>query len=388
MLFGTGLFFHAFLYNFYLEALGHSEAVMGHAAAALAAGGLAVLLPAGWITDRLGSRVALIVAALATTAGLILGAVAQRVPAIYGAAVVAGLGGGIWRVAVPPALMRLAHASARPRAFAWNVGLLVATGGLGMAVAGSVPDWLGSWLSVERLLAIRVALLLGAIGSGAAILLFAGLPQRRLAHDESASAGDRSATRVRLGRALLPVLLFVLVWMLGPALVAPFLNIFFTRRLEVSVGLVGVIFAVAHLVWGVCVMGSGEVATRVGTRYLLIATLAVFAPAVWGLSVASSLGAAVGLFILQGAVSPITNPLIDQLLLERVPPERYGVVSSWRNVAADVSAIIGASAGGQILAASSFGPLLVWAGVVGLVGAVGLTAALRLTPVASISSAP
>jgi predicted MFS family arabinose efflux permease len=188
------------------------------------------------------------------------------------------------------------------------------------------------------------------------------------------------------------VLLFVLVWMLGPALGAPFLNIFFTRRLAVSVGQVGLIFAGAHLVWGACVMGSGEVATRTGTRYLLTATLAVFAPAVWGLSLASSLGAAVGLFILQGAVSPITNPLIDQLLLERVPPERHGAMSGWRNVAADVSAIIGASVGGQILAASSFGSLLVWAGVVGLVGAVGLTAALRLTPifnrVASTSSAP
>ena len=46
VLFGSGLFFHAFLYNFYLDKLGMSPAVMGRAAAALTTGGLVTLLPA------------------------------------------------------------------------------------------------------------------------------------------------------------------------------------------------------------------------------------------------------------------------------------------------------------------------------------------------------
>ena len=54
VLFAAGLFFHAFLYNFYLDAIGHSEAVMGYAAASLTAGGLAALLPAGKLVDKLG----------------------------------------------------------------------------------------------------------------------------------------------------------------------------------------------------------------------------------------------------------------------------------------------------------------------------------------------
>src|SRR5919198_5970320 len=76
VLFATGLIFHAFLYNFYLEALHLSTVVMGHAAAALTGGGLIALLPAGVLADRVGPRAALSSAGAVLAAGLVLGAVA------------------------------------------------------------------------------------------------------------------------------------------------------------------------------------------------------------------------------------------------------------------------------------------------------------------------
>src|SRR5204863_7533751 len=74
VLFGSGLFFHAFLYNFYLDKLSLSPTVMGQAAAALTTGGLVTLLPAGWIFDRLGARVSLMLGALICAVGLAAGA--------------------------------------------------------------------------------------------------------------------------------------------------------------------------------------------------------------------------------------------------------------------------------------------------------------------------
>src|SRR5881296_3488487 len=90
LMFGTGLIFHAFLYNFYLEALHLPTEVMGHAAAALTAGGLVTLLPAGVLTDRAGPKASVTMAA-------------------------AGAGSGIWRVATPPILMGLTEPSTRAR---------------------------------------------------------------------------------------------------------------------------------------------------------------------------------------------------------------------------------------------------------------------------------
>src|ERR1700741_1667692 len=107
VLFATGLIVHAFLYNFYLEALGVPATVMGHAAAALTAGSLVTLIPGGVIADRAGPRTTLITGALVLTVGLVLGAVATSPYPIYAAAAIAGIGSVFWRVAMGPQLLRL-----------------------------------------------------------------------------------------------------------------------------------------------------------------------------------------------------------------------------------------------------------------------------------------
>ncbi len=380
VLFGTGLFFHAFLYNFYLEALNLSEVVMGHAAAALTAGGLAALLPAGWLVDRLGSKTAVSSAALIGGVGLSLGAIVTTPVWIYAAAVVAGAGGGLWRVAVAPILMGITDQRNRPRAFAWNVGLLVASGGVAMAVAGSVPEWLTRAWSFERLEAVRIALLVGAGGTVSSVSLF--LILQRPNHVAAAAADTRLAGRkapssAGVARELLPLVALVAAWMLGPGLAAPFFNIYFSRIHDLGIDRIGLVFAAAHLAWGVAVFGSGEVAARFGVQRVLTVSLLLFAPAIWGMAVSGAVTVAMALYLLQGLVSPVTNPLIDQALLERAPPRRHGAVSSWRNAAADVSAMVGASVGGGVLSSRSFHTLFVSSGTVGLLGALGLIAALR-----------
>src|SRR5689334_16134123 len=114
VLFGSGLFFHAFLYNFYLDKLSLSPAVMGRAAAALTTGGLVALLPAGWLFDRLGARMSLMLGALVCAGGLAAGAITTTPSAAYLAAAVAGSGGALWRVTQAPTLMMLAPAAFRP----------------------------------------------------------------------------------------------------------------------------------------------------------------------------------------------------------------------------------------------------------------------------------
>jgi len=200
LLFGTGLIFHAFLYNFYLEALHLPTEVMGHAAAALTAGGLVTLLPAGVLTDRAGPKASVTMAAAVLAAGLALGAVATTPLAVYAAAAVAGAGSGIWRVATPPILMGLTEPSTRARAFAWNVGLLVAWGGLGTAIAGLTPGWLEHRWALTHLPAMRGALILGAALSAASVLLFRTLraPVDRTAHGSAMAPASVPASTSRI----------------------------------------------------------------------------------------------------------------------------------------------------------------------------------------------
>ena len=372
LLFGTGLIFHAFLYNFYLDALRLTTVEMGRAAAALTAGGLIMLLPAGPLADRIGLRRTVTLAAVVLAVGLALGAIAASPIAIYGAALVAGAGSVMWRVAVPPILMGLTDEHSRPRAFAWNVGALVGWGGVATALAGWTSTWLGS---------IRGALLLGAAVSGLSGLCFATLRASPVVTRPSEPAPPRplSTHLAPLIRDFLPAIALISLFMLGAALAAPFFNLYFQRVHALSVPRIATLFAACNIVWALAVFASGELAGRFGVRRVLAVALLGFAPAMLGLSLVAWLPIAVLLFVLQGAVGPVTNPLIDQWLLGRTAREHQGLISSWRQAAADASAMIGASVGGQVLARGEggFTGLFLVAAVVGMCGAVALTVVVR-----------
>jgi MFS family permease len=373
VLFGAGLFAHAFLYNFYLQSLGHGAVVMGNAAAALTAGGLTALLPAGLIVDRAGPRRGYLLAAALAALGLALGALATGPLAVYAAAFVAGTGTATWRVSMAPLLLGMTDGRLRARAMSWNVGLLVASGAVWTALSGSGPGWLENGLGLGRPDALRVALLLGAAATllaGPAVLLtppFAAESMRDRDH----------STHARLPLSLLVGVVLVALWMTGSALVLPFFNIFFERVHSLPVARIGVILALSQALTAVALVAGAEAAARLGPGRALMAWMLVFPPALWALAAVDALPLAILLFLVQGVVPAATNPLIDQLLLERAPRGRQGAVSGARNAATEISGLVGASAGGRVLEGASFAALFASAGVVALAGAVGLTAWLR-----------
>jgi MFS family permease len=379
VLLGSGLFFHAFLYNFYLAGLGLDESVMGLAAASLTAGGLVALLPAGRLVDRLGVRMVLVSGTLCAGLGLTAGAVVERPVTVYAAAFVAGMGAVTWRVSMGPYIMAWTAAAQRSRVFSWNVALLVGSGAVWMITGGALAEWLQAGSTFGPVEAHRVTLLGGAGLTILAIPLFViacrGRPAAGPAH-ASDSVDTVSGVNSRL-EPLAPSVVAVAFWMLGPALVLPFFNIFFSREYQLDVTLIGTVFGIAHLATALVMVGSGELAGRLGPRRVLAAWTAVFPPVLWMLAAVGSVELAIGLYFVQGAVSPATNPLIEEILLSRARPSQRGAVSSWRNAATEIAGIVGAGAGGVVLRQSSFDLLFVLAGSVGLIAGLALWLVLR-----------
>jgi MFS family permease len=355
------------------------------AAAALTAGGLVSLLPAGAIVDRVGSKTAFYIAVGAASSGLALGALAERPAAIYGAAALAGAGTVTWRVAMGPLLMAIAAPQQRTRAFSWNVAFLVGSGALWMAAAGGIAAWLESRTGFSKLEATRLSLIAGVAGTALAAPVFAaGL--RGAGGLAPASTGlNRSVGRAALTLLTLPprltwVVLVIGIWMIAPALVLPFFNLYFLQEHGLSVDRIGLFFGLAHGITAVALLGSGELAARWSpTRLLAIWSLSL-GPVLWLLAGVTGLVAAGMLYVVQGLVSPATNPLIDEIVLEAAPAGRRGVVSSWRNAATEIGGMVGAGVGGFVLQAFSFNALFVGAGAVALVAAGTLSAVLRRRP--------
>ena len=377
-LFAAGLYAHAFLYNFYLDALGLGEGAMGVAAAALTAGGLVALIPAGLLTDRFGAAATFLLGAAAGASGLAVGGLVETAAAIYAAAALAGAGTAAWRVAMGPLLLRLAPGPLRSRVFSWNVALLVGAGAAWTAAAGAIPGWIERTTGLGGASAIRGALLAGAGLTALSVVAF--LPAARAlgaAGPVRTTASRVSLSALRIPPVLAAGVLAVFVWMVAGGLVIPFFNLYFSRIHDLPVARIGGLFALAQALTALALVASGEAAGRLGARRVLAAWTLLFAPVLWLLPLADALPLALALFFLQGLVPPATNPLIDQVLLERAPPGRQGAVSSWRNAATETSGLIGAALGGRLLEVASFAVLFGVAGVVAAVGSLGLVVWLR-----------
>jgi MFS family permease len=377
-LFAAGLFAHAFLYNFYLDALGLGEGVMGVAAAALTAGGLAALIPAGLVTDRLGPAKTFLLASAVCATGLAAGGVVATRSGVYAAAAVAGMGAAAWRVAMGPLLLRLAPGRLRSRVFSWNVALLVGSGAAWTAIAGSVPGWIEQTTGLGGAPAIRGALLAGAVLTGLSAVVFLPVSRAlRAARTERPTTVRPSLSELRIPPVLAAGVLAVFLWMVAGGLVIPFFNLYFSRVHALPVDRIGALFAVAQAFTAVALVASGEAAGRLGARRVLAAWSLLFAPVLWLLPLADALPLALALFFVQGLVPPATNPLIDQVLLERAPAGRHGAVSSWRNAATETSGLVGAALGGFLLERQSFTVLFVTAASVAAAGALALVVWLR-----------
>ena len=248
VLVGGAFFTHAFLYNFYLGALGLDESVMGLAQASLTAGGLVALLPAGRLVDHLGVRAALVTGALLAGLGLGAGALVEAPAAIYAAAFVAGAGAVTWRISMAPYIMARTPLALRSRVFSWNVALLVASGAGWMIASGGIAQALQAETMLTALGAHRATLLGGALLAALAIPLFAVAAAGPLRQHEGQPPDQVSApeNRDRDPRSLGPSIIAIACWMVGPALVMPFFNIFFSREYQLDVSLIGVVFGAAH----------------------------------------------------------------------------------------------------------------------------------------------
>jgi MFS family permease len=393
VLFAAGLYSHGFLYNFYLDALGLSARVLGNAAASLTLGGLLALLPAGWLTDRVGARRVYYLAALILAVGLGCGALVENPLPIYAAATLAGAGTALWRVAMSPLLMQASPAAQRARTFSWNVALLVGSGALWTVTAGAAPDWIAGQTGWSGLQSTRAALLIGAFGSLVGLILLitlgagaAASPERANPEPESSAPNLRSQFRVP--PRFIAAAGWIGVFMIAGALAIPFVNLYFHQQHGLAVGRVGALFAVAQIIGALALVGSGELSTRLGAARVLFGWSILFGPLLWLLGAAQALWLAALVYVVQSVVAPATNALIDQLLMERAPPDRRGAVSTWRNAATEGSGFAGASLGGQILERFSFTLLFAVAGAVAVVGSIGLTRVLRSLPPALSSVQP
>lgn len=375
----TGLFVHAFLYNFYLSGLGHGPVAMGWAQASLAAGGLVGLLPAGRLVDRIGARDTALVGTLLLGLGLAIGAFTESIVPVCLAAAMAGGGTAAWRVASGPLMLQLVPPEERALWFSRNVAALLTTGGVSMLAAGALAARVSTRFALTPVVAQRVVLVAAALSAIAGAAAYLLLPRDRPAHSRDASRGTSRDTARVASRGIPETRLAVGVaaialWMTAAAIVSPFFNLYFRDVHRLDVSRIGLLFGASHLATAAIIAVAAEGAARWGAVRMLAGWMLPLAPVLLALATGPGIAVGVALYLVQGLVAPATNPLIDVIVLDAAPSARRGVVASWRNTATELSGTVGPAVGGMVLASRGFGGLFSAAATVALIGAIALLA--------------
>lgn len=327
---------------------------------------LAVSIPTGMLSDRIGRRAPMALGMLALAGATVAFAFSRDLPALFAARLVQGAADGITWVVGLALVADLYGPEERGRA----MGFVMSGTSLGVILGPPLGGWLYETGGVE-LPFLVVAGLAGALG-----LAFLTVPM---------APGRSAGSRVPLRRVLtLPaVLACVAAAVAGSAtygMLEPVLPLHLQGRLGFSPRDVGLVFGaaavastLAHPLWG-------RLSDRWGGFRLMVTGLALAAGVLPLLSLAGSAAASTALAVLLWPALGMTVTPALALLAQATAAaelEAHGAAYGVYNVAWGVGLLVGPAAGGFLLEHLGFGPLsLVWAAVL-LAAAVGLAGLAR-----------
>lgn len=330
--------------NLLLDAQGVDNAAIGYYNALLVAGTIAIALPLGFLSGRLGRRRVLIGATATTPVALLILILAPPGPPQMLGAFLLGASESIYFTVGYPHMAENAPAEARLRlysrsAFLYYAGMFagyVTSSGLASGIRMVQPD--SSDVLVMQLVLGSAAL---AATSSLAPLVRTGAPAYE--DTEPAKRGHAGAAPRATG--------FLAVYSLaglGTGALTPFIQLFLTQRYAMQVSLVGVLLGGAQLVTAAGTLLSDRVARRLGSPGALLATQLLVIPFVAGVAYVHLLPVvAVGL-VARGLLADMQEPILNGQVMARVTPERRPAAATANQAVWLVGMMLGSAASGVL----------------------------------------
>ena len=322
--------------------LGASLSAVGLARSAMAAIAVAVSLGVGPLIDRIGVAPLIQAGAVLALAGAGLSALAPSLALFYAAAAVTGAGVGCLLSAGFAGVAAYFDEDRAAWAMGWVIGAQAIAWIAGNPLIGVLAEG-GSW---------RLGYLVPA--SVAAVALVAGLfaPRGRVAGDAhqglGALFGDRSARRWTIAE-----LVAYSAWTAE----ITYAGAFYIESYGVDESEVGLLLAAGSIVFLVSSTNAARLSGRVPRRPLIVAAaLAMGVLLVPLLNLTPSVWFTLGVFCAMAFFASLRSTTASTLGLDQLPGQP-GAMMGARTASAQLGYMIGAGAGGAVLALADFGAL-------------------------------
>ena len=377
----AGMAIFGLIFNLYLASIGFREDYIGLFWFANTAALGASAIPAGYLSNRLGSRWCL--AASSALMGLwmaIVTLVTSPVLMVVGGAV---LGASTALLFVPggPFLMDNCREEDRLRVFSLNTAAAGLAAVIGSLASGYLPVLFAAVQGLESPESARayfpVLLVAAAICALGGIPMLLARPTPRRTFASAPAVPSVQPLSEPAARRILPRIVCAVAFMgMGTGLILPFYNVFLTERLGVSVEQVGVIYAVGSvlmipfsLLGPVLEKRLGTIGTVVVPRLITVPFLLL--PALLPMPATAALA-----YVVRAALMNATFPPDNAFTMALMPPRMRAVLAGMRSASWNSSWAIASLVAGQVIVAFGYTAVLVASAALHLAGALFYWAAV------------
>lgn len=317
------------LFNFYVLSLGYDEALLGRLLTVSSVVALLAALPAGYVSDRVGRKPALLLAATGTTAAVVGMVLWRNAAGFYVMNVLVGLGQSLSGVTFGPFLMENSGEEERTYLFSFSSGIQMTAAFVGNWLGGQLPAWLGATAGVgaASTTAYAWSLMVVAVLATMGIVPLLFLKRRDASARTGTSISPFRYTRehpVLLGKLIAPMF----VTSLGAGLLMPFMNVFFRHVHGSSDSTIGTLFASGSLAMAVGLLVAPPLADRFGKIKIVVLSQAFSVPFLALLGFAPWFWLSGFAYLIRLALMNMSNPVYQAFVMEHVEEEARATVAS------------------------------------------------------------
>lgn len=328
---GMGVFL--VMYNLYIKELGFPETLNGKIISMTSLASAIMLIPAGYLSDRLGRKGIIITGAIFAAGTLFYRSLVTGEQSLVYAAFFTGLFMALVQVSGVPFLAENSTAGERMHLFSIHFSLMTIASVIGSLGGGVLADALHLIGNISTVDSIMYVLIIGAIIFTMGIVpLFQLKPTPKIeAETEGSIEESEGNAPTGFRKNMKIIVLFGVANLLigtGSGLVIPYLNLYFANRFDASNTYIGIILSLGSAMAAVAMLLGPALVKKVGKVKALVIFQLLSIPFLFITGYTNSLIIASIAFLMRQALMNAGNPIQSAIAMELVQDKYKGLANS------------------------------------------------------------
>ncbi|MFD2444521.1 MFS transporter [Bacillus sp. CGMCC 1.16607] len=320
---GMGIFM--VIYNFYIRELGYTEQVNGQIISMNSLATAIILIPAGFLSDRLGRKKVMLIGAVFTGILLICRSITDIQSLLILFAFLTGTTMAFLQVSGVPWLAENSTQEQRVHLFSIQFAAMTGANVIGNVLGGTLTDLFSLFFTEVE--SIRYTLLIGSVIFLIGIfpiLKFKELPKK----EQNRPVKEKRLAQKNNYKLVILFAIPSLIIGVGAGLVIPYLNLYFSDRFAASNTTIGFIISLGQAATAIAMIIGPLVVKKLGEVRAVVVLQLLSLPFLLLTAYTENLWLAAVGFLFRQALMNAGNPIQTSLMMSKVDDSMKGLANS------------------------------------------------------------